>query len=336
MLRLFLMLAQSDDELYADSNDVFLPVSNWHDNSYFHGSFDDVTYLPTESWIRNSNYFPPESSVSGTLTSANSQDSLLWNHEMKPFPPPQTSYDLDGISQGELGPRLENQGLISSSGGYGMRPPGLIGVDNSFAIDPEFSFLHGLSMPLDPSIFLEQEEAHIRNTKHHPSTSSSSNDFSESTVEPKSDPSSNSDEGASSGSKSSGQSLDPFLVLPEIGSDIMKSKQEAEKKIKLDQFDVKLKEHIVNQLNKLQKDPENWLKNLPGPEKQWENDHNVLPSINNSQTKPPLRRCANSEGSLRPRLGSELPTIWEDASSPNQVIFVHRIPCLHALLYSYY
>ena len=316
-MRLFL-LAKSDDEYEYEPNDVFIPVSTWHDNSLYRRSFEDVTYLPAESWLQRSAYFPPESSTSGTLTSFNSDDSLFWNHDIKT---PQRTYGFD--THGALDNRVEERDVRNSSDGYGIRPPTLLGVDNSFAIDPEFSFLHGLCMPADSRIFIPQKEVteQLQKTKTQPVLSSSSNDFSDSSAEPKSDPTSNSDEGASSGSKSSGQSFDPLPVLPDIGSDSMKTKSEVEKKIKLDQFDAILKEHIANQLSKLQKDPENVLKNLPDSNAQWENDHAVLPSIGNPPAKPTLRRCTNSEGSLRQRLGSELPTIWEDTSSPVQVSF---------------
>ena len=336
LMPFFYLRAKSDEEdtYDYDSNDVFLPVSMWHDvneMSYRDGlSYEDdviggdVTYPPIEGWLQN----PYSSSRSDSLNSSetysqqNSPDeSPFWLQGIRALPPPPGAYDMTFIKEESL-PR--GNGGINHGVDFGLQPASHMGVDNSFAIDPEFSFLHGLCMPAGPGHFMSSPGSFVQNVKQHTATTSGSNDSSSDscagpTSEPTSTSSSNGDETSSSGSRESGQSVEKFSVLPDIGNDKAGAKPTKELKSKLIKFDAKLQERILSKLNELQIDPkEDWLKNLPKMDQQWDNDHSVLPSINQA-SKAPMRRNSNSDTSLRQRLGSELPTIWEDAS-PNQVI----------------
>ena len=285
----------------------------WHDASYHDTySHDNLTYLPPEDWLQ-SGYVSSSSATPCTFSDSYSQshsssdDSPIWLHDSKNLPLKSSLAPVDP-QQSPLtgGHRNLNERVRDEM-------PSVIGIDNSFAIDPEFSFLHGLCVPpgsANDFIALQEDEDSPREEQHPFSSVESSTDYS---TDPDSDSASAS--GSSTSSKCSNHSLTRFSILPDIGSNVKKAKRPLSKLNKLEKIDESEQERLTCKLQNLNKNHQNArVDDAPAVLQQWENNHSVLPAINQAP-KSSLRRCANSEGSLRQRLGSELPTIWE-ATSP--------------------
>lgn len=292
----------------------------WHDvdRGYYDDSFsrDNVTYLPDEGWLKT------EMSLSSSPVSPDLSESLLYStdsYSRVQFNSPPASPTKTQTLNSDFGLEYK-KGSNRLQVDSGMVPyPSIIGIDKSFAIDPEFSFLHGLCIPQLPSSVESTPDEFVE-----PSQSllifSSDQLSRDSSPLPCSDPTSSSNErtvscSSSSSSASKNHVVDSFSVLPEIGSDIKKNKRSSSKRSQLDKLDADLQERCARKLENLpQVQPEtNIFENLPSAGRQWNDGTSALPPISLPQ-KPLLRNCPTSEGSLRPRLSVELPTIWEDSA----------------------
>ena len=324
-----------DDKIdIYDSGDVFLPVSMWHDlNRDFDGeSFSrrEVTYLPDEGWLQT-NVSSSSSSFSNLYNcfpSYHPADESWERSDVSMLLPPVSlahsieDRDFDDYEQ------VSDQLLQRSN----LDPyPSIIGVDKSFALDPEFSFLHGLCTPSFPLSSLPLEDfKHCNVVPRRPSLSSVSEYSESSSPLPCSDPTTSNNEptitrSSSSSSASKNHAID-HSVLPDIGCDVEEMKQSSSRKNQLNQLDADLQESCAKKLEMLQlhQVESNVVENLPSISRQWNSDHSILPPIDSQQEPSPY--CPSSDSLLKPRLGRELSTIWEDANSRSEQVF-HIVAC---------
>ncbi|CAK8671798.1 unnamed protein product [Clavelina lepadiformis] len=268
-------------------------------------------------WQKN-NRLSSSSSLASFTISAHSSGEVSSDNVFLWEPPFNANKNGSYKTQLRSGGAPDPQMFLEDRTDFTVKDP-FLRIDNSFLIDPDFSFLHGLPAVLkDDDLkpdFPPPPWAITEKIDNDSNLLLSSNKSSDQCVYQGTSQSSE----VSSASNSSKLTATKFAVLPNIGDSVVTRAHANVKKPAAAELSEKLQQDMTDKLSKVVNDvEESWFGVSPLSD-QWQNSHLVLPPIGQSNA---VMKCNSfSDTSLKEKLISDLPTIWEDELCDSQAAF---------------